>query len=163
MRRFIAAVSAAALLLSSLPVYAGGGAWRSGHGYSGYYSGVTVSRHVGYRSYEYRPYHKSYRRYGGSYRYYHHRKHRYDDDDIAFALLGGLVGGVVIGSALSQPRYVSPPPPAYAPPRFTHCLPTTGVRLQYGREALYGGTMCYDRYGRGFIQNDSVRFLYYLD
>jgi len=160
MRRFIAALAAAALLLSAMPVYAGGGGWRHGHGYSRYHGGYTVYRYSDYGHHKYKPYYKSHRRYGGSYRHRYYRK-RHHDHDVAFALLGGLLGGVVIGSVLSQPRYVAPP--AYVPPRFTHCLPTTGVRYQYGRQALFGGTMCYDRYGRGFIQNDSVHFLYYLD
>lgn len=160
MRRFIAALAAAALLFSSLPVYAGSG-WRYGDGYSKYRGGHTVYRYADYGRHKYKPYYKSHKRYGGSYRHRHYRKRHHRDDDVAFALLGGLLGGVVIGSVLAQPRYA--PPPAYAPPRFTHCVPTTGVRYQYGREALYGGTMCYDHYGRGFIRNDSVHFLYYLD
>jgi len=155
MRRFIAAAAAAALLFSTLPAYAGGGGWRYGHGHSEFHGGYTVYRYSGYGHHRYKPY----QRYGGHYRY---RSYGHHHDDVAIALLGGLVGGVVIGSVLAQPRY-APPPLAYAPQNFTHCLPTTGVRYLYGRQALYGGTMCYDRYGTGFIQNDSVHFLYYLD
>jgi len=147
MRKLIAALAAAAMLLATLPAYAGGSAWRYGHGYSGHHGGYTVFRYSGHRHYGYRPY----RGYG-----HHH------DGDVVVALLGGLLGGVVIGSVLSQPSY-APPPAAYVPPRFTHCVPTTGVRYLNGREALYGGTMCYDGNGTGFIQNDSVHFLYYLD
>lgn len=155
MRKLIAALAAAAMLLATLPAYAGGGAWRYGHGYSGHHGGYTVFRYSGHRHYGYRPY-----RGHGHYRYRYYGRHH--DGDVVVALLGGLLGGVVIGSVLSQPRY-APPPAAYLPPRFTHCVPTTGVRILNGREALYGGTMCYDRNGTGFIQNDSVHFLYYLD
>lgn len=105
--------------------------------------------------------HHSFHR-GGYYGHYHGHH-----SDAGAWLLGGLIGGLIIGDWLSRPRYYYAPAPAavvYQPPAtyFTHCLPTTGEGWVYGRRALYSGTMCYDRYGRSYILNDSVRFRGYL-
>ena len=132
MRRFIAALSAAALLAASTPALAGG----YGHGhYSGHYGG-----HYGYG----------------------HRGHDYT----GAIIFGGLAGALVLGSLLSPPTYYAPPPPAYyAPPpqpAIGNCQPTTGVGYVNGRQAEFGGTMCYDQFGRAYILNGSEYFLGYL-
>ncbi len=40
---------------------------------------------------------------------------------------------------------------------------TTGTRVDYGRLAEYGGTMCYDRYNRPHVLQNSIRFFRYLN
>ena len=42
-------------------------------------------------------------------------------------------------------------------------LVSAPVQLPYGRLAEYGETMCYDRYNRPHVLEDSVRFVRYLN
>ncbi len=144
MRRIIAALASVALLASSVPAYAGG----HGGKHRGAYS--MSGKHYGYKRHRRGGYYYGYG-YGGYYGYY---------------ALGALAGGIVIGSHLSQPRYACSTP-AYAyhspQPKLGNCVPTTGSRVEYGRLAEYGGTMCYDRYNRPHVLENSVRFIRYLN
>ena len=54
--------------------------------------------------------------------------------------------------------YAAPPPRA----RYD-CKPTTGTGWAGGRPALYGGTFCYDRNGRGYVVGGSEYFIGYLN
>jgi hypothetical protein len=88
-----------------------------------------------------------------------------------FAGLAAVVGGLVILDLLTRPPIAALPraavQPAAAPPgrplRLGNCKPTTGERMVDGRRALMRGTWCSDRHGRGYILNDSVRFVRYLN
>ncbi len=80
------------------------------------------------------------------------------------AIAGALVGGVVLGHMLTPP-----PPPPYPypypyppPPALGNCQPTTGVGILNGRRAQFGGTMCYDAFGNGYVLPQSQRFIRYL-
>jgi hypothetical protein len=83
-----------------------------------------------------------------------------------WAIGGALVGGVVLGHMLSQPRYPYYPYPPYPPgppaAALGNCQPTTGVGFLNGRRAEFGGTMCYDAYGNGYVLPQSQRFIRYL-
>jgi len=169
MRRIIAALAAVALLASSVPAYAGGhgGKHRGAYSMSGKH--YSYKRHGGhYYKYggRYGHQYKRHRR-GGYYYgsghggYYGHKHH-----DYGYYALGALAGGIVIGSLLSQPRYAYPTPTyAYHSPQpiLGNCVQTTGTRVEYGRLAEYGGTMCYDRYNRPHVLENSVRFIRYLN
>ena len=48
-------------------------------------------------------------------------------------------------------------------PKLDNCVQTKGTRVEYGRLAEYGGTMCYDRYNRPHVLENSVRFIRYLN
>jgi hypothetical protein len=149
MRRIIAAMATVALLASSVPAYAGG----YGGKHRGTYS--VPGKHYGYKRHG-----GNYYKYGGHYG--HKRKHH----DYGYYALGALVGGIVIGSLLSQSRYAySTPTYAYNNPQpiLGNCVQTTGTRVEYGRLAEYGGTMCYDRYNRPHVLENSVRFVRYLN
>ena len=137
MRRIIAALAGVALLASSVPAYAGG----HGGKHRGVYS--MSGKHYGY---------KRHRRGGYYYRYGHGGYYGY-------YALGALAGGIVIGSLLSGPRYAYRIPP----PKLGNCVQTTGTRVEYGRLAEYGGTMCYDRYNRPHVLESSVRFIRYVN
>ncbi len=144
MRRLIAALAGVALLASSVPAYAGG----HGGKHRGAYS--MSGKHYGYKRHRRGGYYYGYG-YGGHYGYY---------------ALGALAGGIVIGSLLSQPRYAySTPTYAYHSPQpiLGNCVQTTGTRVEYGRLAEYGGTMCYDGYNRPHVLQNSVRFIRYLN
>ncbi len=161
MKKLIAALAAAALLVSAAapPAFAGT-RYRHhgfGHGYS-YYGG---------HYYQYRPYY----RYGYGH-HYTYRRHGYGHVGFyghgdAAVVLGVLAGAVVLGALLSQPR----PAPAYAPavPRspsgavLGNCVQTMGTGTWNGRPARFAGTLCTDPAGRGYVVNDSVRFLMYLN
>ncbi len=88
-----------------------------------------------------------------------------------YAGLAAVVGGLVILDLLIRParRRATQPAiqPNAAPPgrplRLGNCKPTTGERMVDGRRALMRGTWCSDRHGRGYILNDSVRFVRYLN
>ena len=139
MRRFIAALSAVALLSASVPALAGG------------------HRHYGHH----------YKSYGhGHYKYGHYKRGHHGHGYGGAVVVGALVGGLVLGHLLTRPAYYAPPPrPYYAPPprpALGNCLPTTGTGYLYGRPALYGGTMCYDPYGRAYILRGSEHFIGYL-
>ncbi len=155
MRRIIAALAGVALLASSVPAYAGGhgGKHRGAYSMSGKHYGHK--RHGG-----------SYYRYGGRYshQYKRHRRggyyYRYGHGGhYGYYALGALAGGIVIGSLLSRPRYAYRNPQ----PKLGNCVRTTGSRVEYGRLAEYGGTMCYDRYNRPHVLENSVRFIRYLN
>ncbi len=153
MRRIIAALAGVALLASSVPAYAGGhgGKHRGAYSMSGKHYGYKRHRRGGY-----------YYRYGYGGYYGYKRKHY----DYGYYALGALAGGIVIGSLLSRPRYAySTPTYAYhsPPPKLGNCVQTTGTRVEYGRLAEYGGTMCYDRYNRPYVLENSVRFIRFLN
>ena len=162
MRRIIAALAGVALLASSVPAYAGGhgGKHRSAYSMSG--------KHYGYKRHG-----GSYYRYGGRYshQYKRHRRGGYYygygyGGHYGYYALGALAGGIVIGGLLSQPRYAySTPTYVYnsPQPKLGNCVQTTGTRVEYGRLAEYGGTMCYDHYNRPHVLENSVRFIRYLN
>jgi len=158
MKRAIATLTAAVLLLASTPAWAGGyGHRHRGHGYH--------EKSYGYHGY------RGHRSYG-------HRSHgrRHGDDGALFA--GVLAGGLVLGYLLTRPAYAAPAyrtqaapayrtqaaPAYYAPPRpvLGNCQATTGTGYHYGRPAQFGGTMCFDQYGRGYITPGSRYFIGYL-
>ena len=109
---------------------------------------------------------------GGGYHYghYKHRHHHHHGGRYGGAVVvGALVGGLILGHLLTRPAYTAPryrepvyvaPPPA---PVLGNCRATTGTSYLYGRPALYGGVMCFDRYGRGYIQPGSTHFIGYLN
>ena len=84
------------------------------------------------------------------------------------AIAGALVGGVVLGHVLSQPRYpyypypYPPYPPGPPAAALGNCQATTGVGFLNGRRAEFSGTMCYDVYGNGYVLPQSQRFIRYL-
>ncbi len=87
-------------------------------------------------------------------------------NDYGYYVLGGLVGGLLLGNLIAQ---ASTPRPYYqqyyqpAPQPSLHgCRPTTGTGYVNGRLAQFGGTMCYDAYGNGYILNGSRYFIGYL-
>ena len=99
--------------------------------------------------------------YGGGVHFKHH-----SHGDAALYVVGGLIGGLLLGHLLSQPRYRTPYPQvtySRVDPQFTHCRETTGTAYRGGRKALFGGTLCYDRAGRSYIVNESVRFIGYVE
>lgn len=151
MRKMIAAIAAAALLLGTSPVLAGGKHHR-GHDY-GY----------GGHSYGYGGYKHGYR--GGSrhgYRGGHSYKRRHHGDHGAY-LLGGLAGGLIIGSLLTQNSYRQAPVYAAPPPRARYdCKPTTGTGYVNGYLATFGGTFCYDARGFGYVVPGSEYFIGYV-
>ena len=156
MKKLVAALAAAALLVTvaAPPAFAGTRYQQHGygHGYSDY----------GGHYDKYRPY----TRYGYGHRYKprHHGYYSFHGD--AAVVLGVLAGAVVLGALLSQPS----PAPAYAPavPRSPsgaprgNCLATTGTGTWYGRPAQFTGTMCYDPSGRAYVIPGSERFIGYL-
>jgi hypothetical protein len=137
MRRIIAALAGMALLAGSVSAYAGG----HGDKHRGAYS--MSGKHYGYKRHRRGGYYYGYG-HGGYYGYY---------------ALGALAGGIVIGSLLSRPRYAYHSPQ----PKLGNCIQTTGTRVEYGRLAEYGGTMCYDRYNRPHVLESSVRFIRFLN
>ena len=149
MKKLIAALAAAALLVSAAAPSAFAGTRYRHYGYSGY----------GGHYYNYRPYY----RYG----YGRHYGYRYYGHGDAAVVLGVLAGAVVLGALLSQPK----PAPAYAPavPRspsgavLGNCAQTTGTGTWNGRPARFAGTLCTDPAGQAYVVNDSVRFLNYLN
>ena len=137
-----------ALPLTSATVARAGGYKHGHHGY-GIHGGYNYG-HYGYRRYRYRG---------------HHGYHDY------YGVAAVVVGGLLIAHLLSRPSYRSPPRQTTStitrvtpvPAGLGNCKPTTGVRAMNGRRALLSGTWCSDRQGRGYILNDSVRFLQYLN
>jgi hypothetical protein len=116
------------------------------------------------KHYGYKRHGGSYYRYGGRYshQYKRHRRGGYYygyGGYYGYYALGALAGGIVIGSLLSRPRYAYRSPP----PKLGNCVQTTGTRAEYGRLAEYGGTMCYDRYNRPHVLENSVRFIRFLN
>ncbi len=100
----------------------------------------------------------------GGYGRHGHRHHGHGHhNDEAVYLIGGLVGGLVLGSLLT--RASTPPPPRYTvptQPALGGCRPVTGTGYLNGYPARFSGTMCYDRYGNAYILSGSERFLGYL-
>ena len=156
MKRLVAVLAATALLVTAAapPAFAGAGYRHHGfgHGYS-YYGG---------HYYKHRPYY----RYG--YGYGHIGFHGHGD---AAVVLGVLAGAVVLGALLSRPRPVFARP-AFARPAVLrspsgaalgNCAQTMGTGTWNGRPARFAGTLCTDPAGRGYVVNDSVRFLMYLN
>jgi hypothetical protein len=162
MQKTIATLLAAALIFTAAsPALAGyGGSKRYG---GGHYKPYRYGGH----SYSYRHY-RPYYGYGGRHGYSRHYRHRgYRGHGHGYAVFGALAGAVVLGSLLARPPAYYPPParavPALpVPPGLSGCLPTTGTGLYYGRPAQFSGTMCYDRFGQGYVLGGSVRFLGYL-
>ncbi len=160
MKRLALALSAAALLFASAPAFADGNRHES-RGYSGHSSksyGHGYKRHgYGPRSYK----NRSYKNRGYGRRGYGYRGRK--SYDYGPAIAGALAGGVVLGHLLSQPSYRTQN--NYAPaaqPYRRDCHATTGTHTYQGRTARYGGTMCYDSYGRGYIAPGSRYFMGYL-
>ncbi len=161
MKKLIAVLAAAALLVSAAAPSAFAGTRYKHHGFGHGYS------YYGGHYYQYRPYY----RYGYGHRY-KYRRHGYGHNGFhghgdAAVVLGVLAGAVVLGALLSQPR----PAPAYAPavPRspsgaaLGNCAQTTGTATWNGRPARFAGTLCSAPAGRSYVVNDSVRFLMYLN
>jgi hypothetical protein len=170
MHKIIAALLAVALIFTAAsPAFAGYG--RGKHYGGGHYKPYRYGGHYkpyryGGNFYKYRHY-KPYYGYGGRYRYGRHTRYRgHRDYGYGYAVLGALAGAVALGGLLARPAYYPPPArPAYypsalpVPPGLSGCLPTTGTGLYYGRPAQFGGTMCYNRFGQGYVLDGSVRFL----
>ena len=110
-------------------------AWAGGYGY-GYKHGYS---HYGYR----------------------HHGHGHGHGAI---VVGALVGGLILGHLLTRPAYAAPRYYAPPPPRLVlgGCRSTTGTGYLNGRPALFGGTMCYDQYRRGYVTPGSQYFIGYL-
>ncbi len=171
MRRIIAALAGVALLASSVPAYAGGhggkhqGAYTiSGKHYGYKRHGGSYYKYGGRYSHQYKRHRRGGYYYGYGHRgYYGYKRKHYD---YGYYALGAFAGGIVIGSLLTQPRYAYTTP-TYVynspQPKLGNCVQTTGTRVEYGRLAEYGGTMCYDRYNRPYVLENSVRFIRYLN
>ncbi|MCH9013917.1 MAG: hypothetical protein IIA68_12795 [Proteobacteria bacterium] len=150
MKKLVAVLAAAALLVTAAAPSAFAGTGYRHHGYYGH----------GGHYYNYRPYY----RYG----YGHIGFHGHGD---AAVVLGVLAGAVVLGALLSRPRPVFARP-AFARPAVLrspsgaalgNCVQTLGTGTWNGRPARFAGTRCTDPAGRGYVVNDSVRFLMYLN
>ncbi len=161
MKKLIAALAAAALLVSAAapPAFAG-----------------TRYKHSGYQGHGGHYYQqRSYYRYGYGHRY-NYRRHGHGHIGLhghgdAAVVLGVLAGGLLLGALLSQPR-PAPARPAFARPAVVrspsgaalgNCVQTMGTGIWNGRPARFAGTLCTDPAGRGYVVNDSVRFLMYLN
>ncbi len=160
-KKLIAVLAAAALLVTAAapPAFAGTRYKHSGYqGHGGHY-------------YKYRPYYRY--GYGRPYKY---RRHGYGHIGFhghgdAAVVLGVLAGAVVLGALLSQP-HPAPARPAFARPAVLrrpagaalgNCVQTMGTGTWNGRPARFAGTLCTHPAGRGYVVNDSVRFLMYLN
>ena len=159
MKKLVAVLAAAALLITAAAPSAFAG---TGYRHYGYYG------HGGHY-YNYRPYY----RYGYGH-HYKYRRYGYGHIGVhgdAAVELGVLAGAVVLGALLSRP------PPVFARPAFArpavlrspsgaalgNCVQTLGTGTWNGRPARFAGTRCTDPAGRGYVVNDSVRFLMYLN
>ncbi len=159
MKKLIAVLAAAALLVTAAAPSAFAG---TRYRHSGYYG------HGGHY-YNYRPYY----RYGYG-RHYKYRRHGYGHIGFhgdAAVVLGVLAGAVVLGALLSPPR------PVFARPVFArpavlrspsgaalgNCVQTMGTGTWNGRPARFAGTRCTDPAEQAYVINDSVRFLMYLN
>jgi len=164
MKKLIAVLAAAALLVTTaVPSVVAG----TRYGHSGYYG-------YGGHYYNYRPYYRY--GYGSHYKYRRHGYGRVGIHGDAAVVVGVLAGAVVLGALLSQPRpvyarpvYARPAPVRAAVLRspsgaaLGNCVETLGTGTWNGRPARFAGTRCTDPAGRGYVVNDSVRFLMYLN
>lgn len=144
MKRIALLLAAGALLALSAPAFADDhGRHRRHDGHRGYQHHYQHNHHV--RVHRHRPARHFKRR--------HRRVHR---RHTSFSL--------VIGLPPPRPHYYRYAPTYYAPPAPAAggCLATTGTGYVDGRLAQFAGTMCYDRYGRGYIVPGSQRFVGYL-
>ena len=105
----------------------------------------------------------------GGYRHHYGHRHHHHGGSHGALVVGALFGGLVLGHLLSRPpapRYEAYRPVARAygpPPGLGGCQPTTGRAYYGGRLAQYGGTICFDRAGNGYILSDSTYFIGYLN
>jgi hypothetical protein len=146
-------LAAAGLLMATLPAEAGG---YKRHGYHHRHHG----HHYRYDGHRHGQHHGGYARFG------YHSGHHHDHDGAWVA--GAFAGGLALGTLLTPPAYVVAPPPrtivyAAPPPPAADCRPTTGTGFADGRPALFGGTFCYDPWGRGFVVAGSEYFIRYLN
>ena len=133
-------------------------------GYSSYRP--TYSYHHGHYLYRHR--HRHYYGYPYRYgrRYWHHR-----NDSIFFVFRRSTYARSPIWAApktrLQVVRVVGAPDPSlaigYGDRARIDCKPTTGTGRVNGREAMFGGTFCYDALGRGYIVPGSQHFIGYAD
>lgn len=98
-----------AMIVTAPPANAGGyrhHGWHHGH-----------AKHYGHRPYKHYKHHayRHHYHHGHHHGHRHHRRHGNSDIVLGAGILGGAI---IVGSLLSQPRYVSPPPPPvyYTPP-----------------------------------------------
>ncbi len=160
MKKLIAVLAAAALLVSAAAAPAFAGTRYKNHGFGHGYS------YYGGHYYKYRPYY----RYGYG-RHYGYRRHGYGHIGFyghgdAAVVLGVLAGAVVLGALLSQPRPVYARPAVLRSPSgaaLGNCVQTLGTGTWNGRPARFAGTLCTDPAGQAYVVNDSVRFLMYLN
>ncbi len=158
MKKLVAALAVAALLLTGAAPPAFAGYRYKQHGFGDGYS------NYGGHYYKYRPYY----RYGYGHRY-NYRHHGYGGSYYfhgdGAVVLGVLAGAVVLGALLSQPAPARPRAPVLRSPTgapLGGCLRTTGTGTWYGRPAQFSGTMCYDPAGRAYVLPGSARFVGYL-
>lgn len=106
---------------------------------------------------------------GGYYRHHYGHRHHHHGGGHGALVVGALVGGLVLGHLLSRPpapryqAYAAAPRVYGPPPGLGDCQPTTGTAYYNGRLAQYGGTICYDAAGNGFVLTDSTYFMGYID
>ncbi len=151
-KKLVAVLAAAALLVSAVAPSAFAGSRYRHHGYYGH----------GGHYYQYRPYYRH------GYGYGHIGFYGHGD---AAVVVGVLAGAVVLGALLSQPRPVYARPVYAGPPvlrspsgaALGNCVQTMGTGTWNGRPARFAGTRCTDPAGQSYVVNDSVRFLMYLN
>lgn len=128
-----------------------GSAWADGYRHhrhdGGYYGSYVVLgygiKHLGHHSYKKR-HHSHYD--GGKHRHYkkrHARKHRTKRHD-----RHGHGGYGYAGKGYAKHSY--------------GCHPVSKVKWHHGRKARFGGTMCYDQYGNGYVVPGSRYLVGYL-
>lgn len=150
-KKIIAAITAAALLLTATPTLAGGYG-HGGRGY-GYYGSSYYSHGYGDR-YKYRPYY----RHGYGYRRGGYDRHRGHGQ--GYAVGGVLAGGILLGYLLSRPVQ---PVAVIARPQPSNCQINGGTGTWNGRAARFNRTLCYDQSGQAYIVPGSTRFIGYLE
>ena len=131
----VALLIAAATAATGLPAQAGGYYHSRPYGYHGYH-------HHSYKSYR----HRHYTPYYHARRHHHRHHHRHRHGDADFLLGAGIIGGaIIVGSALSQPRYAPPPPVYYyTPPPQPYCVQDQVYRYLPDGSIQWGTrTRCY--------------------
>ncbi|MGH6620466.1 MAG: hypothetical protein ACREF6_13060 [Alphaproteobacteria bacterium] len=112
-------------------------------------AGDDHRRHGGHHKYKHHGHHK-YKNHGhrGHHRHYSHRRHGHGHWRSGFSV-----------------RIWDP----YPPPVIRHysvarpCHPVVGHgQDQFGRRAKFGGTMCYDRFGNGYVVAGSQHVIHYF-